>query len=414
MKRNANFSPELRFEIEKCSKCGKCLSVCPVYIETLDEKKVARGRIALVEALLDNELRYTDIVKESIQSCLKCLRCVDICINDVRFDKIITAIRESMPRKYGLSLINKIIFRHILPNRRLTNLLYRFGYYSQFLLPKRKGVLRHLPLMWSGRRSIPKLDRKSVLQKYGSDEKPVKNEKTVYFFTGCMFNYVETRAAYSVIRIFNHFGYKVIVPKKQVCCGTPVLSVGDIKAAKSLAKRNIETFKGDIPVITACASCGETLKHNYEYLLGEDAHKFSARVFDFTEFIDKFIEFNPAVIGKTVIYHDPCHLRFGQGIHKEPRNLLKKSSNYVETEGADYCCGMAGLFSVHHYPLAKKIARRKTDAMKKQKADLLVTECPGCIIQLRDRFANDGVNIEVKHIANLIEETLLADKSSQK
>ena len=412
MKNNPKISPEIGLEIEKCSKCGKCQSVCPVYIETLDEKKVARGRIALVEALLNDELRYTAIVKEAIQSCLKCLRCVDICINNVQFDKVITAIREQMPRKYGLSILNKIIFRYILPNRRLTNLLYRFGYYSQFFLPGRKGVLRHLPLIWSGRRSIPKLDRKSVLQKYGADKKPAKNEKAVYFFTGCMFNYVETRVADSIIRILNHFGYKVIVPKKQVCCGTPVLSVGDTAAAKSLAKRNIKAFKGDIPIITACASCGETLKHNYEYLIGEEARHLSPRVFDFTEFIDKFIEFNPAILKKTVIYHDPCHLRFGQGIYKAPRRLLKKSSNYVEAEGADYCCGMAGLFSVHHYPLAKKIARRKTDAMKKQKADLLVTECPGCIVQLRDRFADDGVNIEVKHIANLIEEALFNERTS--
>jgi glycolate oxidase iron-sulfur subunit len=401
------FAPEIRLEIEKCSKCGKCQSVCPVYIETLDEKKVARGRITLFEALLDDDLRYTDTVKEAIQSCLKCLRCVSICINDVRFDKIITAIREKMPRKYGLSLVNRIIFRYILPNRSLTNLLYRFGYYAQFLLPYRKGVTRHLPLLWSGRRSIPKLDSRSVLQKYGSNGKPQTGEKAVYFFTGCMLNYVETGVSDSIINVLRHFEYKVIVPKRQVCCGTPVMSVGDMAAARSLVRRNISTFDGNIPIITACASCGETLKHNYEYLLGKEASQFSTRVFDFTEFIDKFIGFDPSIIEKKVIYHDPCHLKFGQGISKQPRRLLKKSSNYVETEGADYCCGMAGLFSVHHYPLAVKIARRKTGAMKKHNADLLVTECPGCMVQLRDRFADDGVNIRVQHIANLLEEALL-------
>ena len=404
-------SPETKLEIEKCSKCGKCLSVCPSYIETLDEKKVARGRVTLFEALLDDELRYTNTVKESIQSCLKCLRCVDVCTNNVRFDRVITEIREQMPRKYGLSTTNRIIFRYILPNRTLTNLLFRFAYYAQFLLPRRRGIVRHLPLLWSGRRSIPGLDRKSVLQKYGSDEKPEPGEKVVYYFSGCMFNYTQTDVTDSVIKVLEHFGYRIIVPRGQVCCSTPVLSVGDTRAARALARDNIAAFEGNIPIITACASCGETLKHNYEYLLGKEASSFSARVFDFTEFINKFIDFRPSKIEKTVIYHDPCHLKFGQGIHKEPRKLLEKTSRYIEAEGADYCCGMAGLFSAHHYPLAVKIAKRKIEAVRKQDAELLVTECPGCIIHLRDRFIDEGIQIEVRHIAKVLEEALVDNHS---
>jgi glycolate oxidase iron-sulfur subunit len=112
-------------------------------------------------------------------------------------------------------------------------------------------------------------------------------------------------------------------------------------------------------------------------------------------------------VEKTVIYHDPCHLRFGQGIQKEPRRLLRRTSRYVEAVGADYCCGMAGLFSVHHFPLSLKIARRKTDALKRQKADLLVTECPGCIAQLRDRLLDEGVDLEVEHMAKLLEKALV-------
>jgi len=46
-------------EIAKCSKCGKCRSVCPVFIETGNEGMVARGRIALAEALLEGEIPDT-------------------------------------------------------------------------------------------------------------------------------------------------------------------------------------------------------------------------------------------------------------------------------------------------------------------------------------------------------------------
>jgi len=42
---------EAKKEIAKCAKCGKCRSVCPVFLETGDETRVARGRISLAEAI---------------------------------------------------------------------------------------------------------------------------------------------------------------------------------------------------------------------------------------------------------------------------------------------------------------------------------------------------------------------------
>ena len=397
----------IMLEIEKCSKCGKCMSVCPVYVETQDEKRVTRGRISLFEALLDDELRFSPAVRESIQSCLKCLRCVDVCTNDVRFDKIITEMRNRMPRKYGLSILNKLIFRYVLPNRLLTNIMVHFGYYAQFLLPGRRGIARHLPLLWSGRRSIPKLDRRSVLAKYGSGEKARPSDKAVYYFSGCMLNYTQTDVTDSIVRLLRHFGYRVIVPKGQVCCGTPVMSVGDLKAAEWLARHNLEVFEGDIPIVTPCASCGETLKHGYASMLGDEASQFTARVFDFAEFVDKFVEFDPKSIPTTHDIPRPVssEVRAGDTPRAAPPPL--EVSGYHEAEGSDYCCGMAGLFSVHHFPLSRRIADRKMRKLKGHEGEVLVTECPGCIAQLRDRLIDAGINIEVRHMAKILEEALL-------
>jgi glycolate oxidase iron-sulfur subunit len=221
-----------------------------------------------------------------------------------------------------------------------------------------------------------------------------------------MTNYAYAHVADSIVNVLRHFGYDVVVPRDQVCCGTPVLSVGDVEQAQRLARINMRAMPGPAPIVTGCASCGETLKNAYRSLLGDEAAPFSSRVYDFAEFLDRFVDFPALGIPARVVYHDPCHLRFGQGVFKAPRRLLEKAADYREVEGADLCCGMAGLFSVHHYALATRIARRKTDSLRGTDAELLVSECPGCVAQLRDRLAADGVMLRVVHLAELLEEAL--------
>jgi glycolate oxidase iron-sulfur subunit len=400
-------SSSIRLEIDKCVKCGKCLSVCPSYIETRDEVRVARGRIALFDAVLDGRLPYTSGVADSVQSCLACLRCSYVCTNDVQFDRIITELKRRMPRAAALSWWNKLVFRWVLTRRRLMDALVRAAAVFQRLLPRGRGVTRHLPLLFRGGRRLPELSKRTALQALGTNERPAASStSTVYFFTGCMINYAYSEVADSIVNVLRHFGFDVVVPRGQVCCGTPVLSLGDVEQAKRLARINMGEMPGEAPILTGCASCGETLKRAYRELLGEEAEAFSSRVYDFAEFLDRFVDFPALGIPAKVVYHDPCHLRFGQRIADAPRRLLKAAAQYEEVEGADLCCGMAGLFSVHHWALSTRIARRKTDALRRVEAEVVATECPGCVLQLRDRLAAEGVPLRVTHLAELLEEAL--------
>ena len=38
---------EIGRELERCSRCGSCMAVCPVYRETGEEGMVARGKLSL-------------------------------------------------------------------------------------------------------------------------------------------------------------------------------------------------------------------------------------------------------------------------------------------------------------------------------------------------------------------------------
>jgi glycolate oxidase iron-sulfur subunit len=70
---------------------------------------------------------------------------------------------------------------------------------------------------------------------------------------------------------------------------------------------------------------------------------------------------------------------------------------------ADRCCGMAGAFSIHFYDLSRKIADRKMASIDSTGADIVVTGCPGCIVQLTDNAAQHQRPIKVMHIMELLE-----------
>ncbi len=76
---------------------------------------------------------------------------------------------------------------------------------------------------------------------------------------------------------------------------------------------------------------------------------------------------------------------------------------YVEMSNADACCGMAGTFSIYFYDLSRKIAAKKVEAIAATGADVVVTDCPGCEIQLVDSLAWQKKPVQVRHIMELLE-----------
>jgi glycolate oxidase iron-sulfur subunit len=72
-------------------------------------------------------------------------------------------------------------------------------------------------------------------------------------------------------------------------------------------------------------------------------------------------------------------------------------------ENADRCCGMAGSFSLKFYELASKIADKKLQSVVASGADIVVSGCPGCEIQLMDMIAQHELPIKVMHLMELLE-----------
>jgi glycolate oxidase iron-sulfur subunit len=181
--------------------------------------------------------------------------------------------------------------------------------------------------------------------------------------------------------------------------------------ARKLAAKNIDLLleeKFDA-IITDCSSCASFLK-KYPAIFADDdrqgkAEKTASRLRDMVELIFSNgppveIEHDPVV----VTYHDPCHASRGQKISREPREILKKipGVEYRELPEADWCCGGAGSYALSHYDLSQRVLDRKMENLKKTGADMLVTSCPACMIQLSYGIRRHGLKTKVCHISQVV------------
>ena len=239
----------------------------------------------------------------------------------------------------------------------------------------------------------------------------------VGYFMGCATDFVYPDLGLKMIDFLTKRGVEVVVPKEQNCCGAAVYFGGDFETGRCLADENIKAFEGVDTIVTACGTCSSTLKDYKKYLAdNQDQEKrygeFEKKIKDATEFIIDVLKVKPEELklrkefeGKTATWHDPCHLVRYQNIKDQPRAILKglQGLKYVEMPNADLCCGMGGSFSVYHYDLTKKIAAKKMDGIKATGADIVVTACPGCMINLIDNILQNRMPQKVHHLLELVE-----------
>ncbi len=73
---------------------------------------------------------------------------------------------------------------------------------------------------------------------------------------------------------------------------------------------------------------------------------------------------------------------------------------------AETCCGFGGTYSVYHPENSKRIGAKKAANIADSGAELVATDCPGCIMQLQDSINHaDGVQRSV-HILELLADAL--------
>jgi len=413
-------------KVVQCMKCGFCMYFCPVYREILAEPIVARGRNVLAMELLEGAQFDMRHLEERYNKCLTCNRCAQFCPAKVDVATITVAARADIVATKGLPFAKKVVFEKLLKKRGLFGKVLKLVSKVQRFLPRTKGKIRHLPLFLSALgqgRQIPEIARtflRDELPEVIAPPPGVTRRMRVAFFSGCATDFIFPEVGKKTIAFLTRQGVEVLFPKGQGCCGMPVFGSGDFATAREIADKNVAVFSEleDVDyIITSCATCGSALKEGYKTYLADTTEReqryteFSVRIKDVSEFIVDILKPSPEAFkttlptGTKVTYHDPCHLVRYQKISAQPRAIINAISGLelVEMREPDRCCGMGGSFSVQYYGLSKKIAAHKMSAIADTGADIVVTACPGCMIQLIDNTIQKRMPQRVMHVMELLD-----------
>lgn len=414
---NSSHGNNLNDALLKCAKCGSCRSVCPVFIEEGREAAVARGKIALVEALHRDGLEPTERLRHILDNCLLCLSCVENCPNSVPVDEIMVAARAEMARLKGTHWARRLILKGVVARARLLRTALSLGSIFQSLLfqriPGASGLRRRFPLpLIDSRRLLPPIPLRSLMMRVPELSPATgKEERRILFYSGCAIRYLMPEIGQSLVQLLNRHGATVLLPREQVCCGAVAEASGYTETAAQLEEKNRQVFQRHSfnAIVTACATCGRTLKKKY----GDG----QIRILDISELLAETVDWSrtepaPHLKDAVVTYHDPCHLRKGQGIVSQPRKILKSlfGPRFVEMEEPGRCCGSGGSFGVTHYDLSLKILQHKIDDIARTGARIVITECPGCLIQLRDGLHQAGMDVEARHLVEILAEARSREK----
>jgi len=105
---------ELEDQLAVCTRCGMCQANCPVFLQTRKEPDVSRGKLVLINGLIDQMFEDPKGVNDRLQRCLLCGSCSYGCPSNVNTVEIFLKTRAIIAQYLGLPFSKKILFKKIL------------------------------------------------------------------------------------------------------------------------------------------------------------------------------------------------------------------------------------------------------------------------------------------------------------
>ncbi|HEX3014732.1 MAG TPA: (Fe-S)-binding protein [Methanobacterium sp.] len=221
------------------------------------------------------------------------------------------------------------------------------------------------------------------------------------YFRGCVAREKLKSIAEATEKILNDAGIDYEILDNETCCGSFLLRTGFASDAEEIMKNTLKKI-GEERVITSCAGCYKTFKNDYKEILGVEVDVVHTSQL-FNELI-KEGKIEPPFLDKTVTYHDPCHLGRHLEEYDAPREVLNKMTNLVEMERnkeKSRCCGAGGGVRAAFPEITEDIAKMRIKDAEDVKAEILVTSCPFCILNLRSVSKDDNKILDLSEIMML-------------
>ncbi|WP_276301332.1 anaerobic glycerol-3-phosphate dehydrogenase subunit C [Halorussus lipolyticus] len=421
---------DLRPGSDDCYKCSTCDTNCPV-AEVDDEFPGPKFQGPEQWRLKRKDDHDID---DSVMSCSNCMRCDSACPSDVPLSQMHNTARGAFVEEQMEKLSREYVRNRMLSNYRffaelgskvprLTN-FFMGSSLVQSVGEKLLGVTseREFPEFahetfrewWEkrgGNTASKKRARKARAERGGA--KVESADKRVAYFHGCYSNYNTPEVGKSMVRLYEHFGYEIMVPP-QKCSGTPMFANGMLADARRAAETNVSELAAAIEegadVIASCTSCSLSLRQEYPELFDfEGTASVAGRTYEAVEYLrlheDLAAELESAELADDAdfAYHAPCHAR-NQGVDGQAIEMLDRLDGANAEDVGESCSGISGTYGwkAEKYDTSMAIGAEMFDHMEAADAETGMTECPTCAMQMEH-----GTGYEIRHPLEVMAEALV-------
>ncbi|MDR1167103.1 MAG: anaerobic glycerol-3-phosphate dehydrogenase subunit C [Deltaproteobacteria bacterium] len=377
-------NPLLKTNFEACTKCAICTEYCPV-------SEAWPPFLGPKQSGPDGErqrLKDASFYDEVLKYCTNCKRCEVACPSSVRVGDVIALAREKYARG-SFSPRNAILSHTDFVGSLATMAapLVNFGANLKIVKFFLEKVLK-IPA-W---RTFPSYSQ-GTFRNWFFDKGPSQKAfaRRLSFFHGCFINYNNPSLGRDAVRLINALGLGVDLLESERCCGVPLVSSGFFKDAAANAAVNDQSIQkallGAERVVVASSTCCMTLRDEYPDVLKLNNENWRKKVDLLPRYIYRLLEeglslkFKPTPM--TVAYHTACHMeKLGWSAYSI--ELLKLIPELKIVLLPSSCCGVAGTygFKLENSQISQKIGAPLFAEIAKSGADLVVTECETCKLQI--------------------------------
>ncbi len=204
-----------------------------------------------------------------------------------------------------------------------------------------------------------------------------------------------------------------ILGKKEKDSGNEIRRFGEEMLFQDMRDRNTAAIEksGVKHIVTADPHALNALRNDYNGLPQvEHISQYIVRNINWGN-----IKLSPAESdGKVYTYHDPCYLGRHNGIYEDPRQALDAIEGLKRVEmkrcmDRSFCCGGGGLMLFYEPEEEQRMGVLRVEMAKEAGADVMVTACPFCLVNMEDAIKVAGLEgkMEAIDLSELIERHMI-------
>ena len=389
--------------LRTCVHCGFCTATCPTYLLLGDERDGPRGRIVLMQHMLESDEPPTPETVTHLDRCLSCLGCKTACPSGVDYSALIDKARAHIETHYTRPFSERVFRAFILFVLTRPTLFAGLAGVSRLFGP----ILSRLPGRLGAMSRKARVGRRKRVDR--SAPRTSASGPRVLLLPGCVQRALAPEIDAAATRVLAREDMRVERLERSGCCGALAYHLGKVASAKDCARGIIRAFeeeatKGPVEAVLITASgCSAFLK-DYGRVFADEpewkarAEAFVAKVKDFTELAQPAPSPGEvAAVAPVIAFHPPCTLQHGQRIYGRGEALLAAAGfRLAPIPDAHLCCGSAGSYSLLQPMIANQLRAHKLAAIRSTGAKIIASANIGCLTHLSGE-------LPTVHIAELLD-----------